>query len=219
MEYWLIGCLGSRGRSPSDNQKEDRMSIDTRRNHTTSTILPLLLAFAFSVLAAGSASAKADDPAPNKATAKFEITFMEGMIDHHFMAVQMANICLQKAVHEELRTLCQNIANTQSQEIATMQSWLQDWYGISYQPQMKTGDMRVLEKLSSLSGAEFEIEFMQMMIEHHLAAIREASKCVERAYHEALRDLCEGIIVTQAAEIEQMRTWLCQWYGICKTKR
>ena len=197
------------------------MTSVKRENQKASTALRLLLtlAFTFGTLAVGTAAARADDPAPNKATAKFEITFMEGMIDHHFMAVQMANICLQKAVHEELRVLCQNIVNTQSQEITMMQSWLQDWYGISYQSQMKPGDMRMLEKLSSLNGAEFEVEFMQMMIEHHLAAIREASKCVERAYHEALRDLCENIIVTQAAEIEQMRTWLCQWYGVCKTKR
>jgi uncharacterized protein (DUF305 family) len=81
---------------------------------------------------------------------------------------------------------------------------------------MKPGAMRMMEKLASLSGAEFEIEFMQMMIKHHLAAIREASKCVERAYHDELRELCEDIITTQAAEIEQMRTWLCEWYGVCR---
>ena len=155
-------------------------------------------------------------PAPDKATAKFEIDFMKGMIDHHAMAVQMANICLQKAIHPELRSLCQNIIAAQQQEIAEMQTWLSSWYGITYSPQMKPGDMRMMERLASLSGAEFEIEFMQMMIKHHLKAIKEASKCVERVYHEELRELCENIITTQAAEIEQMRNWLCQWYGICR---
>ena len=55
-----------------------------------------------------------------------------------------------------------------------------------------------------------------MMIKHHLAAIKEASDCVERAFHEELRDLGENIVTAQAAEIEQMRTWLCEWCGICK---
>jgi uncharacterized protein (DUF305 family) len=61
-------------------------------------------------------STQADGPARDKSTAKFEIKFMEGMIDHHFMAVQMANNCLSKdLIHEDLRTLCPNIATAQSQ--------------------------------------------------------------------------------------------------------
>jgi uncharacterized protein (DUF305 family) len=171
--------------------------------------------FFFSVKVAP-AQTQESGPALDKSTAKYEVDFMTGMIDHHAMAVMMGQMCLEKAIHEELRTMCQNIITTQQQEIAEMQAWLSAWYGISYAPQMKPGAMRMVEKLAALSGAEFEIEFMQMMIKHHLAAIREASKCVERVYHEELRELCENIITTQAAEIEQMRSWLCQWYGICR---
>ncbi len=174
------------------------------------------IAFTFSVIFVSVAPVLADGPAPDRKTARYEINFMQDMIDHHFMAVQVAQLCQQKAIHEELLELCHNIETTQSQEIQLMQSWLQSWYSISYQPKMSNGDMKQMDKLASLSAEEFEIEFMQMMIKHHLGAIREASKCVEQAYHEELRDLCENIIVTQAAEIDQMRTWLCQWYGICK---
>ena len=177
------------------------------------------LATAAGIFTAAPPPARADGPAPDKATAKYEIRFMQDMIDHHHMAVMMAEQCVAKAVHEELRTLCQNIITTQQQENAEMQSWLRSWYGVSYEPQMKPGDMKMIERMSMMSGAEFEIEFMQMMIKHHLKAIKEASACVERAYHEELRELCENIITTQAAEIEQMRTWLCQWYGICKRNR
>lgn len=162
------------------------------------------------------AQTQESNPAPDKATAKYEVDFMKGMIDHHAMAVMMGEMCLEKAIHEELRAMCQNIITTQQQEIAEMQSWLSSWYGISYSPQMDPGDMRRMEKLAELSGAEFEIAFMEMMIKHHLGAIREASKCVERVFHDELREMCEDIITTQAAEIEQMRTWLCQWYGICR---
>lgn len=176
----------------------------------------LLFSVVFFNAKVASAQTQESGPAPDRSTAKYEVDFMTGMIDHHAMAVMMGQMCLEKAIHEELRTMCQNIITTQQQEIAEMQSWLNSWYGINYSPQMKPGAMRMMEKLASLSGAEFEIEFMQMMIKHHLAAIREASKCVERAYHDELRELCEDIITTQAAEIEQMRTWLCEWYGICR---
>ena len=154
--------------------------------------------------------------APNNGTARFEVGFMQDMIDHHAMAVEMAELCVAKAVHDELRQLCEEIIAAQSAEIAQMQRWLEQWYGISYEPQMKPGDRRELERLASSSGAEFEIAFMEMMIEHHERAIREAEECLRRAYHRQLRRLCESIIGTQSAEIEQMQSWLCEWYGICE---
>ena len=62
----------------------------------------------------------ADAPAPDKQTAKYEIKFMENMIDHHAMAVMMAQMCTMKAIHSELLTLCQNIITSQSAEIQMM---------------------------------------------------------------------------------------------------
>ena len=51
----------------------------------------------------------ASAPPPENSAAKFEQDFMMDMIDHHEMAIQMAQICLEKAVHEELRATCENI--------------------------------------------------------------------------------------------------------------
>ena len=65
-------------------------------------------------------------------------------------------------------------------------------------------------------GVEFEIDFMQTMIKHHRQAIKEAETCLDKAYHPKLLSLCQNIIETQSAEIQQMQTWLCEWYGICK---
>ncbi len=53
--------------------------------------------------------------------------------------------------------------------------------------------------------------FPEVLIHHHTGAIREAEKCLDRAEHEELLTLCEYIIVTQAAEIEEMQTRLCDW--------
>jgi uncharacterized protein (DUF305 family) len=158
--------------------------------------------------------ALADAPAPTPAAAHFEVKFMTDMIDHHAMAIMMAEACVEKAVHAELRSLCQNIIAAQTQEIEQMQSWLQSWYGISYEPEMdKTNGQ--MKKLMSMSGAMFEIEFMQMMIRHHAKAVKEGEKCLQKAYHADLRQLCQNIIVSQMAEISQMQSWLCQWYQIC----
>jgi uncharacterized protein (DUF305 family) len=178
--------------------------------------LLLTLSVVLGSLLAVATPARASAAAPDTATAKFEIDFMKDMIDHHAMAVMMAEMCLEKAVHEELRALCEEIIATQSQEIATMQAWLQDWYSVSYAPEMTNGEMQQMAKLQELSGAEFEIAFMEMMIRHHRQAIREAERCMDRAYHGELVTLCQNIIEAQSAEIQQMQTWLCEWYGICK---
>jgi uncharacterized protein (DUF305 family) len=81
---------------------------------------------------------------------------------------------------------------------------------------MMSGHMRQMEKLAALDGEDFEVAFMRMMIRHHRQAVVESTRCVDRAYHPELVELCEGIIATQSAEIELMQTWLCDWYGICR---
>lgn len=158
-------------------------------------------------------------PATDSPTATYEVRFLQGMIHHHMMAVHMASLCDGRAVHPELLAMCSGIVTTQQQEIATMQSWLQEWYGVTHEPVMMPGHMREMEKLAALSGVEFEVAFMQTMIKHHQGAVREGSQCMTRAYHEELRTLCEDMTVTQTLEIAQMREWLCEWYSICGNSR
>lgn len=112
--------------------------------------------------------------------------------------------------------LSRNVIAAQSADIEEMQSWLRDWYGISYELRMTPGDQQMLDRLSSLSGAEFEITFMEMLIKHHEKAIKEAQQCLAKAWHAELRQLCQNIIDAQSAEITQLRSWLCEWYGRCK---
>ena len=99
---------------------------------------------------------------------------------------------------------------TQSAEIATMQQWLEDWYGISHEPDM-TG-MQSMHRFHDLDGEEFEVAFLRSMIRHHWGAIREAEKCLANAEHDELLTLCSDIRDAQLAEIAQMQDWLQEWY-------
>lgn len=164
---------------------------------------------------ASAAPAAADAPAPTRSAARFEVKYLTTTIDHHFMAVQMAELCPGRAVHPELLELCAQIAADQSAEIEQLQAWLLDWYGIQNEPTMKRGQARQLQKLAALSGPEFEIEFMEMMIKHHEKAVRDAEKCLDKAYHPELHEFCSHVIEEQSAEIALMESWLCIWYGLC----
>lgn len=179
-----------------------------------------LLVLMGAIFALAGQPAQASAPATDRATAVFEVRFMQEMIDHHAMAVQMSHhLCLAKAVHQELRAMCTEIIAEQQQEINTMQLWLATWYGISnYQPRMQHGEGH-MQRLSMLNNAEFEIEFMKQMIRHHRMAVVKASQCVDRADHPQLQGACEDMISSQIAEIRQMQDWTCTWYGICRPSR
>ena len=163
------------------------------------------------------APATADAPAASPRAAAFEVPFMEEMIDHHQMGVHMSEMCLDKADHEELAGLCEMIISSQAAEIEQMQGWLFDWYGIDHEPMMDDPHHHhQMMQLAELSGAQFEIAFLQMMSEHHVMAVDEGLQCIRSAEHGELRDLCRDIVVIQLREIAQMESWLCRWYGDCR---
>ena len=59
----------------------------------------------------------------------YEIAWLESMIDHHDDALHMSERVLERAEHEELRTLAENIIAAQSAEIATMEAMIAELMG------------------------------------------------------------------------------------------
>lgn len=158
---------------------------------------------------------QADNPAPRRFQAWYEVQFLTGMIDHHHMAIMMAELCEGRTVHAELAQLCEQIITAQTEEIELMQGWLQDWYGLQHEPVMGSRDADQVEELAALTGEEFEMEFLQMMIGHHTQAVRESATCQRRAYHAPLRELCAMMAEDQLEEIATIKDWLCEWYDVC----
>jgi uncharacterized protein (DUF305 family) len=59
----------------------------------------------------------------------FDQRFIEAMIPHHEGAIAMAKDAQQKAEHQEIRTLSDEIITAQEGEITQMRQWLKDWFG------------------------------------------------------------------------------------------
>ena len=59
----------------------------------------------------------------------FDQAFLSEMIMHHEGAVEMAQMALQSAKHQEIKDLSQAIITAQNAEIAQMKGWQQQWYG------------------------------------------------------------------------------------------
>lgn len=184
-------------------------------NRNSVTYFLLSIVFVLTMLFSNGAIVKADAPAPDPEQAQYEIEFMQQMIDHHTSAVVMAELCLKRAVHEELIEMCEQMIEDQTEEIEMMSEWLSEWYGIDYDARLSKADREMISHLKKHDKSEFEMHFMHMMIMHHSMAIEMSHMCLEMAYHPELISLCENIITSQAAEIQQMEIWLCEWYGHC----
>jgi hypothetical protein len=150
-----------------------------------------------------------------RATEYYEINFLADMIDHHAMTIAMSELCEDRAVHQELLAMCVQMAAAQTAEIIQMQTWLNQWYNLDYQPALDDEDLHHLQMLGETTGAEFEIMFLRLMIAHHDGAVKQAVPCTMRAEHAELADLCVEMHDMQIQEIAQMRDWLCDWYDIC----
>jgi uncharacterized protein (DUF305 family) len=180
------------------------------------------------LVAASAPVARADGPTEGR-PGRAENRFLQGMIDHHQMALDMAGDCLKKAVTESVKTLCQNIITAQTTEITLMQGWLLKWYNIEYKPVsmadmlggmhsmdhsgmgMPNTDpsmmMGMMAGLGRLEGVAYEIAWLESMIDHHDDALHMSERILARTIdggHQELRELAEQIIKAQTAEITMM---------------
>lgn len=190
----------------------------------------LLLGIGLIVLFVAAPLALADEPIEGR-EGRAELRFLEGMIDHHQMALDMANDCLTNASDSVVTTLCQAVIDAQSAEIAQMQGWLADWYAVDYQPMsmlemaddgmagmdhsgMDMGGMAtdpammmgMMAGLNRLDGVDYDIAWLESMIDHHDDAIHMSERILQSAEHSELQTLAQAIIDAQSAEIEQMET-------------
>lgn len=58
----------------------------------------------------------------------FDQAFLSEMIVHHQGAVEMANLALTNAKHQEIKDLAKGIIAAQNKEITDMKAWLKNWY-------------------------------------------------------------------------------------------
>ncbi|GBD32639.1 hypothetical protein HRbin33_01612 [bacterium HR33] len=167
----------------------------------------------------------------DSATAVFteaDVRFMTGMIGHHAQAILMSEMAPDRAAEPAIRTLAARIINAQKDEIATMEQWLRDrgqpvpeihFSGINmmvhgpqyaaHMPGMLTEEQ--LRQLEAARGSEFDILFLQFMIQHHRGAVtmvRELFETDGAAQDEVVFRLASDIQVDQLTEIARMESML-----------
>ncbi len=143
--------------------------------------------------------------------------FAQMMIVHHEGAIEMADLAVENADSEEVRSLAEGISAAQGPEIERMSSWLSAW-GEEMTPMagMDHGGMdmdgmsqqEAMEELEGLSGSDFDRRFLELMIAHHEGAVEMAQTQLQDGENPEALALAEQIVADQEAEIAEMQELL-----------
>lgn len=144
-------------------------------------------------------------------TVDSEEAFIANMIPHHQEAVESARAVLETTQRPEVHELAQDVIDTQTEEIATLEGWFAQWY-----PDAAEADYAsMMTDPAGLNPNEADRAFLEGMIMHHQGAIDMARSYLDADFEkqaEVVR-MAEAIVTVQDGEIEQMQGWLDAWYG------
>ena len=150
----------------------------------------------------------------------YDRLFLANMISHHQGAVDMANLALKSAKHQEVKDLAKAIIAAQTTEIASMVSWQKTWgypasSGAAMMDHSAMGmedtNMGMMNSLANKTGDTFDKAFLEQMILHHQSAIDMAASGGANAQHQEVKDLTAAIITAQTKEIKEMKQWQISW--------
>ncbi|WP_067534118.1 DUF305 domain-containing protein [Nocardia crassostreae] len=150
-----------------------------------------------------------------------DVMFLQMMYPHHAQAIDMAKLAPSRTQNQELLTLAQNIEKAQGPEMAQITTLLTAFGegapsattsghggGHGGMTGMMTDDQ--MKTLETLSGAEFDKQWLQMMIEHHTGAVDMANAELTDGVNPDAQAMAKAIITGQQTEIDQMKTMLRQ---------
>ena len=141
--------------------------------------------------------------------------FMRDMIPHHQQALEMSRLAPDRTNSIELLGIAGKIEAAQGDEIAFMEQWLTS-RGESVDRDSTHGHHHTMQGMASkeqmaaltaASGAEFDRQFLSLMITHHEGAIDMVEALLEQpgsAYDPTLFEFTTDVTNDQSKEIEVM---------------
>jgi uncharacterized protein (DUF305 family) len=143
--------------------------------------------------------------------------FIDAMVPHHQGAIEMAEVALENAEHEEVRALAEHSVSAQEAEIEELRVIKREEFGTSEVPVgMSAEDMEGMGMMMGpreLADQEpFDRTFIDNMIPHHESAIEMANAALKESENPEIREIAGAIVGAQEKEIAQMQRWREEWY-------
>jgi uncharacterized protein (DUF305 family) len=155
-----------------------------------------------------------------------DVGFLRDMIDHHDQANFLSAVALRGTVSPAIRNVALDVVAAQRYEVGLMEGWLIDWdleRGAPDRDAMAWMGMRVspatmpgmatraeLADLATMSGTALDIQFLELMIDHHRGGVHMAEAAAERAHDPHVSWLARRMTRNQRQEIRELETLLAR---------
>lgn len=152
-----------------------------------------------------------------------EAGFARDMSAHHAQAVDMAEIVRTTSQDSEMLALATDIVLSQQAQIGQMRGWLDVWrvppsrsttamawmgHRTSRSEMPGMASREAIAALRSMTLAEAEVRFLQLMIPHHRGGVDMAKAVLERTGRSEVRALADAIVRSQQSEVRNMKAML-----------
>lgn len=138
--------------------------------------------------------------------------FATMMIDHHNGAVSMSKIELQSGSDSSLKTMAQNIINSQQKEITMFQDFLTKNPTTNMDMNMSTPSskefMATMNMTMPAVKGNIDFDFATLMIPHHQSAVDMANVELKYGKSDDMKKMATQIITDQQKEITMFQDWL-----------
>ena len=162
----------------------------------------LFLAFAFG--AGDSASDNNDPPRPPDIPSD-DVAFIDGLVPHHKMAIEMASEEVARGGSAEVKAMAQEMIDVQQAEIDLMLSVRRDLSGTSVIAKIEDPHGNEdLVGLQQLAGVALDRNFLDEMISHHAGAVVLAHRALPNLTRPELLGLATNTIEMQTREMNTM---------------
>ncbi|WP_293914427.1 DUF305 domain-containing protein [Deinococcus sp.] len=137
----------------------------------------------------------------------FDRAFLSMMIPHHQAALDMARAILPTTKDAQVKRWAQGIISSQQAEITTMTALLKPLGGADPKMMAMMDGMKGMGTMVK-AAKNPDLAFVQGMVPHHSSAIDMANVALQKSADPKVLKLAQNIVVAQAKEMYEFRTWL-----------
>ncbi|MFG6197266.1 DUF305 domain-containing protein [Nonomuraea sp. JJY05] len=157
------------------------------------------------------APSEAATAVPSATANAADIKYVQDMIVHHRQALDMSLLAPSRAESAQLKNLAGRIKDAQGPEIQFMTTWLREQqqtvpdHHAAHEGMPGMATPAQMEALKAAKGKDFDRMFLELMINHHLGAIKMSEQVLTSGSHIRIEELAGDVSVTQTAEIRRMQ--------------
>ena len=127
--------------------------------------------------------------------------FLDDVATNSMMELQLAEMAQQKASSQEVKDFGKRIQTDHAQAEQKLQALAQE-ASIALPTSMTKKEQRDVDKLSKLSGAEFDKEYMKMMVKDHEKSVKDYQKASEDVAEPAVKQFINQMLPTQKEHLQ-----------------